>query len=285
MSLCFVSLLEISCVSQAKRVDSRVIQSELTESVEDLVLPQVAKPLYRDETYWLMSEQRVFSKDSILTGKILWQWSKDGFLTEELEYKGESNLSKRIVYTLESDNLIVLEQFDGAGKLVSKTNREIQNGLLIKDTVRLPNDLVKTIEEFSWDDQQRKILWTVLAQSGEKVLTSYEYGEYGLQTTRVLDGKGVTVKRFERIYDKGLYIKEQEFDKSNRLIGETQIEYEGTNIVQENKVSPQGVLLSSFKHMYDESGNCIETTFLDRKGNIVETKKFWWQSFTRRVSI
>lgn len=266
-------------------MDSRVSQSELTESVEDLVLPQVAKPLYRDETYWLMSEQRVFSKDSILTGKILWQWSKDGFLTEELEYKGVSNLSKRIVYTLESDNLIVLEQFDGAGKLVSKTNREIQNGLLIKDTVRLPNDLVKTIEEFSWDDQQRKILWTVLAQSGEKVVTSYEYGEYGLQTTRVLDGKGVTVKRFERIYDKGLYIKEQEFDKSNRLIGETQIEYEGTNIVQENKVSPQGVLLSSFKHMYDESGNCIETTFLDRKGNIVETKKFWWQSFTRRVSI
>ena len=247
--------------------------------------PAPAAPAFREETFWLPSEVRIQSREGLLTGRIEYAYTADGLPVSETEYKGEKTVAKKIIYSIQDPSAQILEQTDAAGKTVSRTVRELSGGNIVKDTVSLPNGTVKTVEQFEWDEAGRKTLWTVTAQSGDFVSTLYEYDGPVLARMLVKDSFGNTVKRFERKIVDGLAVREEEFDRSNRLTGVVEFVYDGPLPVREDRVSPSGALLSSMLYSWDDNGNRTKITYLDRRGRELETRHFAWQSFTRLVPI
>lgn len=250
-------------------------------------LPEVQ---FREEIFWLPEETGIMSREGRLTARIVYEYTSDGIPVSETEYSGETLPVKKTVYSTPDASTPdastqVLEQTDSAGKTVSRTLREYANGNLVKETVTLPNGTVKTVERYEWDKAGRKILWTVTAQSGDSVSTVYEYTDGVLSRMLVKDASGTPVKRFERTISGGLIVREDEFDRSNRLTGSLVFVYDGTLPVREDRVSPSGALLSSTTCAYDDNGNRTTITYLDRRGRVVETRHTSWLRFLRLVPV
>ena len=220
---------------------------------------------------YFVSQETVKYEDGFVDGYRLYEYDDAGKILKKSQIGSDETIISEETFSYNSDDLLVKSDFISGGKEVSYS-------------------------EFTYDEDKRVIEEEYFNPMGELLsVSSYEYDDKGRRSKWVSgDSGGIPMMYTQYEYKNGKLVQMNYHMPTGELEGYTQLEYKGDNLVLEATYSPtsklekkteyilQGdrvvqalyytgkTLIRTVKFTFDQAGNVIEETTMNRHGDIID---------------
>jgi antitoxin component YwqK of YwqJK toxin-antitoxin module len=218
---------------------------------------------------------------------------EDGLLiqTETLEYGEWGNLLLRTITNSQgelvkefkgieySDNQGAVEEYDAAGKLLSKTVMEFKpTGQVISEELYNADDELMSRSEYSYNEDGQVLSWVVLNGDGvQQAQTNYIYENGLLMKKETADSSGKVVDVFEITRDEASRItseKRKDMTAGGKTLSSTVYVYEGGQLIREEMRDQNNQIRTQIEFTWDDEGNMTQEIISDRRGIVLQIKNY-----------
>jgi hypothetical protein len=251
-------------VSEQESETSPTVQSDVSEEKTPVWVTVV-------EDEYFVSQETIKYEDGFVDGYRLYEYDEDGKILSKSQIGSDESVISEEIFSYNSDGLLMQSDYISSGKLVSYS-------------------------EFTYDENKRVIEEAYFNPKGELLsVSSYEYDDKGRRTKWVSgDSGGIPMMYTQYEYKNNKLVQMNYYMPAGDLEGYTQLEYEGDKLVLEATYSPTSklekkteyvfqedrldhalyymgkTLIRTVKYSYDQTGNVIEETTMNRHGDIID---------------
>ena len=229
-----------------------------------------------EKVEWVCTMEKYYYADGSLECYYINEYDEEGKFVRCEEYDGNGNLEYIGESTYdENGNEILYLGYDKDGQQIDKTEYEYdKNNKLIKETNYYDNDAVGDIRTFEYDENGNETHVTGTSTEGELYMEiKNEYNADGKIIKSYQYYLGPVSWTYEYEYNGEFLEKANRYDYNGTLDGIYVYTYKDQNpdLVETVKYcDPDGTVIVTMEHRYDENGNEISYAQFDSTGTMMQ---------------